>query len=142
MPAYTRYVYVYTIQLVEILSLSLGVDHIKQRLRAKVSSGRRAHRLVRKRGVRFVDLDGLAAATSSRSVRQQLRVAAFLQTHEPEHALLDALADRQQAVVLQQRRLLLAQRLRDVLALLLGEDDPVELLVDDVVLWDELRSRI
>jgi hypothetical protein len=82
-----------------------------------------------------VNLDGLSASTSRGGIGQQLCVAALLGADEPEDGLLDGAAGGEQTMVLQQRELLVAQLLCDVLAFLLGEDDAIELVVDDVVLW-------
>jgi hypothetical protein len=110
------------------------MDHIKQRLRAKPPSQRRPNRLVRKPGILVVHLDRLAASTSRSRIRQKLCIAAFLQTHEPKHGLLDRPSDRQQAVVLQESGFVIAQCSGDALAFFLSKDDSLELFVDDVVL--------
>lgn len=73
-------------------------------------------------------------STRGRRVRQQLRVTALFQTAEPKDGLFDGPTDGQEAVVLKQGRLFGSEDLGDVLAFLLGEDDAIELFVDDVVL--------
>jgi hypothetical protein len=110
------------------------MDHIEQRLCAKPPSQRRPNSLVRKPGILVVHLDRLAASASRSRIRQQLRIAAFLQAHEPKHGLLDRPPHRQQAMVLQESGFIIAQCSGDALAFFLSEDDSLELFVDDVVL--------
>lgn len=84
------------------------MNHIKQRLRTKPARQRSSHRLIRKRGVRIVNLHRLSPSSGRRSIRKKLCMAAFLQADEPEHSLFDGLADSQEAVVLQEGGFLVA----------------------------------
>lgn len=76
-----------------------------------------------------MDLHRLMAPSTSCRVSHQLCLTAFLQTNEPKHSSFHRLSDGQQAMVLQQCRLLTPEARRDVLALLLGQDDAVEALI-------------
>lgn len=66
-------------------------------------------------------------------------MAALLQAREPKDGRLDALPTSQQAVVLQQRGLLIAQRRGDRAAFLLGEHDAAEGVVDGEVAVEGAR---
>lgn len=109
------------------------MDQIEQRFRAEPTGPLGAHGLVRVRGVFVVDLDGGASSAGASGVGHELGVAALFHAQEPEDGGLDGVADGEKAVVLEQDRLVVRQRGRDVLALFLGEHDAVEGLVDDVV---------
>lgn len=111
------------------------MDNIKQRLRAKPARQRRPHSLVRKSSIRLINLHSLPAPSSRSSIGKKLRMAALLQTHEPEDRLFNALAHGEKAVVLQKSGFLVTQRRSDILAFFLGENDAVELFVYHVVLF-------
>lgn len=110
------------------------MNHIKQRLRTEPPRLGRPHRLISKRRVGIIDLDRRPAAARSRRISQQLRVAALLEADEPEHRLFDGATHREQAVILEEGGLAGAQRGGNVFAFFGGEDDAVELFVEDVVL--------
>jgi hypothetical protein len=76
------------------------MNNIKQRLRTKIPRQRRPNHLIRKRRVGIINFHCLPSPPRRRRIGQQLRIAAFFQTHKPEDRLLDRLADRQEAVVL------------------------------------------
>ena len=69
------------------------MDNIKQRLRTKPPRPRRAHSLIRLPSILLMDLDRLASPAASCSIGHQLRVTALLHADEPEHGLLNGLAD-------------------------------------------------
>jgi hypothetical protein len=79
------------------------------------------------------NLNRLAPAPRSRRISKQLRMTALLQTHKPKHRLLNRLATSQQAMVLQQRRFLIAERFSNILALYFSKHDAVERFVEHVV---------
>lgn len=85
--------------LVQIITTSLLVNNIKQRLGTKPTCPRTPHSLVCNVGILLRDLDGLNALAARRCIGHQLRMAALLQTHEPENGGLDGLANGEQAVV-------------------------------------------
>lgn len=120
--------------LLQIFSLGLTVYHVKHRLRAEPPSFRGPDCLVRERGVSIVNLDSLTPSARCRRIRKQLGIAAFLQTDKPKDGFFNAAADSEEAVVLQQRRLLTTQFLRNIPAFFLGQNNPVKLFVHDVVL--------
>lgn len=120
--------------LLQVLALGLLVNHIEQRLRAEVAGDRGADGLVGEHGLLVADLDGLVATATSGRVREKLRLAAAVHGDEPEDGLLDGATDGQQTVVLQERGFLVAEGSSDFLALLLGDNDAVERVIEDVVL--------
>lgn len=79
------------------------MNNIKKRLRTKIPRQTRPHSLIRKRRIGIINLNRGAPSARCRRIRKKLRVAAFLQRHEPEDCLLNGLADSQQAVVLEKR---------------------------------------
>lgn len=82
----------------------------------------------------IANLHRLASSAPSSCIRQQLRMTALLQAHEPEHCLLDSLSASQETVVLQECGFVGSEGARDVVAFLGSEDDAVERLVEDVIL--------
>lgn len=76
------------------------MDNIKHGLRTKPPRQRGPNSLIRKSGIRILNLDRLATSPRRSSVRQKLRIAALLQTDKPEDGFLDRAADRQEAVIL------------------------------------------
>lgn len=110
------------------------MDNIKQRLRTEPTRTRRPNSLIRIRCILLVDFDRCATTPSRSGISHQLRMAALLQADEPEDCSFDRLSDREEAVVLQQRGLLVSKRRGDMLPFCFGEDDTVELLVDNMVL--------
>ena len=70
-----------------------------------------------------MDLQSLDSLASSRRVSHQLRMAALLQTREPEHTRINSLRHSQQAMVLQQNCLLIPQCPGNILAFLLSQHD-------------------
>jgi hypothetical protein len=116
------------------------MDDIKHRLRTEIASHWAPHRLGSVRCILVIDLDRPTTTARGGRVRHELCAAARLQASEPEDRLLHCLADGQEAVVLQQSGLLVAKGSCDVLAFGFGQDDPIELLVDNVVLWEERKD--
>lgn len=71
------------------------MNNIKQRLRTKPARLRRANSLIRKRSVRIINLHRLPTATRRCGIGQQLCMATFLQTDEPENGFFDRATDGQ-----------------------------------------------
>lgn len=122
-----------SIPLLQILISNLLDHHIKRGFRTEPARPRRPNTLVRKRRILLLDLEGLNPFSSGGRISQQLRMAAFLQTGEPEDARVDGLAHGEETVVLQEDGLLWTESLGDVFAFLFGEDDAFEAVVDGVV---------
>lgn len=109
------------------------MNHVKQGLGTEVPSIMRAHRLIRKPGILIGNHNGLLAPGARRRLGEQLRLAALVHGDEPKDRLVNGVPDRQQAMVLQQRGLAPTDTGRDVAPFLGRQDDPVEGLVDGVV---------
>lgn len=123
----------------KILSARLFMNHIKERLSREIASIRSPYRLVGKHRILIINHNRLLTPRPSRSLRQQLRLAALVHTHKPKHGLVDRLPQRKQSVVLQQRGLGRPDRPRNVLALLGRQHDAVERLVQRVVVVERAR---
>lgn len=126
----------------KVLAIRLLVDHVEQRLRRKPTCQRTANRLVCVLRFLLADLDRLAATSCRRRISHKLRVAALLQADKPEHRLFDGPPDREQSVILQESRFVVAERFGNVLAFLLSQDDAVEGRVEDVVLSNRQLLRL
>jgi hypothetical protein len=112
------------------------VDKIKHWLRTEPARGRSPNRVVRELRILFVDLDRSSTSSCCCRICHELRVAALLHAHEPEHRCFNRLADSQNAVVLQQSRLVVSNGFGDVLAFFRREHDAVEAVINDVILRD------
>ena len=75
----------------------------------------------------------------SRGISHQLRLTALLQADEPKDGLLDRAPHSQEAVVLQQRRLPLTKRLRDIAPFLIRENNAIEVAVDGKIVVEGAR---
>jgi hypothetical protein len=111
------------------------MNHIEHGLCAEPPSDRRSNRLVRKRRIRIINLNSLSAPSSGRSIRQKLRIAALFQRNKPKDRLFNAPTNSQKPMVLQQSRFLIPKSFSNILPFFLGENDAVELPVDNVVLY-------
>lgn len=110
------------------------MNHIKKRLSTEVSSVGSSHRLVREGGILIGYDDRLLAPRPRGSLRQQLRLAALVHAHKPKDRLVDGVPHGQESMVLQQCCLLVSNTGRNVAPLLGSEHNPVEGLVDGVVI--------
>lgn len=102
------------------------LHHIKLGLCAKPPSKLTPDRLPSIHGIFFRNLDRLASPASRSRISQQLRMAALLQTHEPEHGALDTLAAGEQTVVLQKSGFLVAERFGNGEAFFFSQHDAAE----------------
>lgn len=76
------------------------MNNIEHGLRTKPARLGRPNRLISKSRIGIINLNRLRSTPGGRSIGQQLRIAAFIQTHKPEKGLLDRAANSQQTVVL------------------------------------------
>jgi hypothetical protein len=91
------------IPLLQILTIALFLNDIKQGFSAEEPSQGRPDRLVRESSILFMNLNGLTTSAASGCICHELSLAALLQADEPEDRRLYGLTYRQQAMVLQQR---------------------------------------
>ena len=117
----------------QIISIRLLVHHIEYWHGTEPARRRTTNRPLRVRRLLIPDNDRLLPARASSRFGHELRVAALLQRDEPEDSFLDGLPDCQQAVILQESGLLVAETCSDVFALFFGKHDAVEAVIDDVV---------
>jgi hypothetical protein len=129
-------------ELLQIIPSRLFMNHIEQRLCREPSCHRRPHSLIRKHSLLFPNLDCFTAPTRSRSVSQELRMTALFKTHKPEHRFFNGLTNSEETMVLQQRSFVRTEVLRDVSAFLFGENNAVEVRIQDVVLYLCLSFRV
>lgn len=110
------------------------MNHIKKRLSTEVPSVGSSHRLVSESGIIIGYDDRLLAPRPSGSLGQQLRLATLVHAHKPKDRLIDGIPYGQESVVLQQCSLLVSNTASNVASLLGSEHNPVEGLVDGVVI--------
>jgi hypothetical protein len=104
----------------QIVPISFLVNRVEKWLCREPACSRRPNGIISHDSIFLIDLDSLSTSARSGSIRHQLGVATLLEADEPEYRFLYSAADRQQAMVLEQRCLLVAKAFRDVLALFLG----------------------
>lgn len=115
------------------------MDDIEQRFRREVSCIASSDSLVRDLGVFFVDLDGLLASRAGSSLGHQLSLTALVHADEPEDGFVDSLSDSKETMVLEQSSFVVTDALGNVLAFLSCQYDPIEILVQDVVVVESAR---
>lgn len=118
----------------QVVTSSLLVNDIKHWFGTEVSRVGGSHSLVGKGGILVIYDDRLLAPRPRSGLCQQLSVAALIHAHKPKDGLVDSLPDGQKSMVLQQRSLLGPNTTRDVASLLGSKHNPVEGLVDGVVI--------
>lgn len=90
-------------------------------------------------GLLITDEDLLVTGTGTGGVSQQLGMAGLVEADEPEGGGVDGLGDGEQAVVLQDDGLAVAEGLRDALPFLAVQHDAAEVVVDRVRLPEPQR---
>ncbi len=118
----------------------LGDYPIPERLEGEIAAAMRAD--LRGRQARDLGRDQLRR---SRRLRQELRVRGVVHGDEPPRGRLDCRTDGQQPVILQDDRLLLAERARKSHAFVLREHNPGERVEYGVILIEGarvLRERV
>lgn len=126
--------------LLQIVCTAFFLYHVEQRLRAEPSGLGRSNGLVCEGGIVVVDLDRLMTPATRRCVCRQLRLTALFETDEPKNGGLDGSANGQQAMVLEERSLLVTQARCDISALFFCQDNSVEALIEHVILWSHRQS--
>lgn len=121
-------------KLIQVTPARLMIDHIEHRFGAEPARSGSADGLVGVGGFGLSYLDRLGPGPTGGGVGHELGVAASFQRDEPENGGLNRRSYRQEPVILQQGRFFVAKAGGNILALFLGEDNPVERFVQDVVL--------
>ena len=84
----------------QIVLIGLLRNHIKERLRAEPPCQWCTNRIVGKGLILIIDLDRLVSPSARSSVSHQLRMAALIQTDEPENCCFNSRPRCQETVVL------------------------------------------
>ena len=117
----------------QILLLRQIINQIKHALPTEPTRLMTARHFPRVQRLLLRDLIRLTIRSRSRSISQQLYMAALVEEVEPADSLLDRLADGQETVVAEECSTLVAESDGDVVAFVFGEDDALA-VEDDVVL--------
>lgn len=113
------------------------LHHIKRRFCTEIPRALRPNSLVSISRILIINLDRLASPPSRRSIRHELRMTALLETHEIKHRRLDRLPTSQEAMILQERRLLPAKRRGDSMAFFSSQHNSPEGIVHGQIVVED-----
>lgn len=117
-----------------ILSCLFG-DDIKGWLCAEPSRKWASNCLLCKHSVLLGDFDGLVSASIGGRVCHELGVTALLQALKPEYRRFDSFPYCQESMILKHRSFLVAESFRDLLTLLVSQDNAVKRCVIGNILF-------